>query len=169
MTTRSSRAYSDSRRRRLAAAAAAIALAFALSGCAALLPDTHEKAIPEKIAEAEVSASRVRAGTSWEGFSKKVTVDLHFDTSSITPDQVTRSLVAVSEGLGPNSGAKLTVAFFSEGPDQLGGVAETLQSLNRQLGRSGEDAVDDENAIIIFSSGKELQEFVSDLRDAGLL
>lgn len=161
--------YSANLRRRLAAAATAISLAIALSGCAALLPDTHAKAVPERVAAAEAGASRVRASTSWEGFSKKVTVDLHFGTSSITPDQVTRSLVAVSEGLGPNSGAKLTVAFFSEGPDQLGGVAETLQSLNRQLGRDGKDAVDDDNAIIVFSSGKELQEFVSDLRNTGLL
>ncbi|MFD1203398.1 hypothetical protein [Leucobacter albus] len=148
---------------------AAVVLVALLAGCAALLPDTHEKAVPERVAAADIGASRVQAGTYWEGFSKGLSVDLYFETSGITPDQVTRSLVAVSEGLGLNSGAKLTVAFFSEGPDQLGGVAETLQSLNRQLGRSGEDAVDDDNAIIIFSSGKELQEFVSDLRDAGLL
>ncbi|MFD1203400.1 hypothetical protein ACFSWE_15400 [Leucobacter albus] len=134
-----------------------------------MLPDTHEKVIPETIAEAEVGASEVSVGTGWEGFSKRIRVHLSFETDEITQDQVTRSLATVSEGLGRNSQSKLVVAFLGRSAEPAGGVEETLQELNRQLGRSGDGVVDGEDAILIFSSGKELQEFVSDLRDAGLL
>ncbi|GAA1327467.1 hypothetical protein ACFSWE_15405 [Leucobacter albus] len=155
--------------RRVVGAAAAVVLVAVLAGCAALLPDTHEKAIPEKIAEAEIGASDVRVGTSWEGFDKTISVYLSFQTDEITSDQVIDSLAAVSAGLGMNSGAGLSIAFFADGAEPVCGVEETLQSLNRQLGRSGTDAVNGEDAMIFLSSGKELQEFVSELRDAGLV
>lgn len=175
LTTKYSKGSNGSRPRNIAAALVGAALAVTLSACSSLLPATYERDVPKAIAAADVGAVGVDTSTHWEGFSKAITVRIEFGSTPVTGAQFRETLAAVSGGLGLNAGASLLLTFYGPTHEDAGGVAEAegvaeaAQELNRELGLSGDLAIDDDNALVRFSSGKELQSLVKEMRKAGLL
>ncbi|GAA1327456.1 hypothetical protein ACFSWE_15415 [Leucobacter albus] len=151
------------------AAVVALVLVALLAGCASLLPDTFTREVPQKLSDADIGVVGVDASTSWEGFSKVITVRVQFGPNPITDEQFRGTLVAVSEGLGVNAGAKLMLSFRGQEFEPAEGVVEATQTLNRELGLSGGEALDGSLSLLLFSSGKDLQALVTEMQNAGLL